>query len=81
MSLYDVVIRNTNVGSAGESKILVIGFFPHIHEARAAISEWAFETFVGPFDIEIVFVSHSNTIYPTDIVGYGYERIVVLEDS
>lgn len=77
MSLYDVTVNNTSIGRAGTTKMLVVGFFPHMNEARQEIQQWVTENFVGPIDVKIDFVSHSNTIYPADILQY--ERIVIIE--
>ncbi|EBS4516624.1 hypothetical protein DQT32_04345 [Salmonella enterica subsp. enterica serovar Braenderup] len=77
MSLFDVTINGTGVGNAGTTKMLVAGFFPHMSDAREKITEFATETFVSPFDINIEFVSHSNTIFPADVLQY--ERIVIIE--
>lgn len=77
MSLYDVTVNSTGIGRAGTTKMLVVGFFPHMNEARQEIQQWVNENFVGPIDVKIDFVSHSNTIYPADVLQY--ERIVIIE--
>ena len=77
MSLYDVTVNSTSIGRAGTSKILVVAFFPHMNEARQGITQWAAETFAGPIDVKVDFVSHSNTIFPPDVLQY--ERIVIIE--
>lgn len=77
MSLYDVTVNSTGTGRAGTTKMLVVGFFPHISDAREKITEWVAENFVSPFDVKIDFVSHSNTIFPADVLQY--ERIVIIE--
>lgn len=77
MSLYDVTVNSTGIGRAGTTKMIVVGFFPHMSDARTAIESWAAETFVCPINVTIDFVSHSNTIYPADVLQY--ERIVIIE--
>lgn len=77
MSLYNVIVNSTSVGRAGSTKMLVVGFFPHMNEARQEITEWVTENFVGPNAVTIDLVSHSNTIYPADVLQY--ERIVIIE--
>lgn len=77
MSLYDVTVNNTSICRAGTTKMLVVGFFPHMNEARQGIEQWVNENFVGPLNVTIDFVSHSNTIYPADVLQY--ERIVIIE--
>lgn len=77
MSLYDVTVNSTGIGRAGTTKMLVVGFFPHMSDAREGITQWAEETFSGPINVKVDFVSHSNTIFPADVLQY--ERIVVIE--
>lgn len=77
MSLYDVTVNSTGIGRAGTSKCIVIAFYPHMKEAREGITQWAAETFAGPIDVKIDFISHSNTIFPADVLQY--ERIVIIE--
>ncbi len=77
MSLYDVTVNSIGIGRAGTTKMLVVGFFPHMNEARHEIQQWVNENFVGPLSVTIDFVSHSNTIYPADVLQY--ERIVIIE--
>ncbi len=77
MSLYDVTVNSTGIGRSGTTKMLAVAFFPHMNEARQEIQQWVNENFVGPIDVKIDFVSHSNTIYPADVLQY--ERIVIIE--
>lgn len=77
MSLYSVTVSNTSVGRAGTTNMIVIGFFPHINEARESIVEWVNENFVGPVNVNVDFISHENTIFTSDVKGY--ERIVAIQ--
>ena len=77
MSLYDVTVNSTGIGRAGTTKMLVVGFFPHMCEARNDILVWVNENFVGPLNVTVEFKSHENTIYPADV--QEYERIVIIE--
>lgn len=77
MSLYDVTVNSTGIGRAGTTRMLVVGFYPHITDAKQSINEWVAENFVGPINVNVDFVSHSNTIYPADVLVY--ERIVIIE--
>lgn len=77
MSLYDVTVNGTAPGRAGTTKMIVVGFFPHITDAKIAIGEWVGENFVAPVNVNVEMISHSNTIYPADVLNY--ERIVIIE--
>ncbi len=77
MSLYDVTVNSTGLGRAGTTKMIVVGFFQNMTDAKKAIGALVYELFLPEMNYEIEIISHSNTIYPADVLNY--ERIVIIE--
>lgn len=73
MSLYSLRINNDF-----KRKVLIIADFPHMHEARQGITEWAKGNYAAATSFEVGFISHDTDVLTNDLVEMGYTNIKVL---
>ena len=73
MSLYSLRINNDF-----KRKVLVIADYPHLHEARQGITEWAKSEYAAATAFEVGFITHDTDVNIHDLSEMGYISIKVL---
>lgn len=73
MSLYSLAINNDL-----NNRVLVIADFPHIHEARQVITEWATKQYIWQSYIEVGFITHDTDVSIEDLLSSGYKTIKIM---
>ena len=73
MSLYSLRINNDF-----KRKVLVIADYPHLHEARQGITEWAKSEYSAETAFEVGLITHDTDVNINDLQEMGYISIKVL---